>query len=98
MAVGFVDSHIGGANTPYGDTTGNVSGLVNYVTSTADTGSLGTSLSDSSISTLVSNALRSNSLPTDSNGVYFVLTAPGVKETSGFLSQYCGWHTYGNIN
>ena len=24
-----------------------------------------------------------------------VLTAPGVNETSGFLTQYCGWHTYG---
>ncbi|MDP9112798.1 MAG: EXORDIUM family protein, partial [Acidobacteriota bacterium] len=95
--------HIGGSpymgvNTTYGDTTGSVSGQVSYVTSTADTGSLGTSLSDSSIGTLVSNALRSNSLPTDSNGVYFVLTAPGVKETSGFLTHYCGWHTYGNIN
>ena len=34
-------------------------------------------------------------LPLDGNGVYFVLTAPGVAETSGFLTQYCGWHTYG---
>jgi len=87
-----------GVNTTYGDPTGNVSGLVNYVTSTADTGSLGTSLSDSSIATLVSNALSTGALPVDANGVYFVLTAPGVKETSGFLSQYCGWHTYGNFS
>ena len=27
-----------------------------------------------------------------------VLTAPGVNETSGFLTQYCGWHTYGTYN
>jgi hypothetical protein len=33
--------------------------------------------------------------PADPNGVYFVLTAPYVAETSGFLSQYCGWHTAG---
>ncbi len=87
-----------GVNTTYGDTSGNVSGAVTYVKSTADSGSLGTSLSDSGIATLVSNALRSGTLPTDSNGLYFVLTAPGVQETSGFLTQYCGWHTYGNIN
>jgi hypothetical protein len=87
-----------GVNTTYGDSTGNVSGAVTYVASTSDSGSLGKSLSDSSIATIVSNALHSGSLPTDSNGVYFVLTAPGVQETSGFLTQYCGWHTYGNIN
>ena len=73
--------------------TGNVSGLVTYVASTSDSGSLGKSLSDSSIGTLVSKALSSGSLPTDSNGVYFVLTAPGVQETSGFLTQYWCWHT-----
>jgi len=85
-------------NTTYGDPNGNVSGLISYGGSTADTGSLGTSLSDSSIGTLVRNALGSGKLPTDSNGVYFVLTAPGVKETSGFLTQYCGWHTAASIN
>ena len=30
--------------------------------------------------------------------MYFVLTAAGVAETSGFLSQYCGWHTHATIN
>jgi len=81
-------------NTTYGDTTGNVPNTpstIRYAGSVSDTGSLGTSLSDSSIWTLVSNALKT--LPADPNGVYFVLTAPYVAETSGFLSQYCGWHT-----
>ena len=54
-------------------------------------------MNDSSIATLVSRALG-NGLPIDPNGVYFVLTAPGVKETSGFLTQYCGWHTYGTLS
>jgi hypothetical protein len=53
--------------------------------------SLGTSLNDSNISILVNNALSSGALPTDANGVYFVLY---VAETSGFLTQYCGWHMY----
>jgi len=84
-------------NTSYSDTTGavpNTSAAVRYVSSVADGGSLGTSLSDASIWTLVSNALKNSTLPTDPNGVYFVLTAPNVAETSGFLTQYCGWHDY----
>ena len=86
--------------TTYGDTTGNVSGAIALsVKSTSMASStFGTSLSDSSIASIVSKALSTGALPTDSNGVYFVLTAPDIAETSGFLSQYCGWHTYGNIN
>jgi hypothetical protein len=81
-------------NTTYADTSGsvpNAPSTVKYAGAVSDSGSLGTSLSDSSIWTLVTNALKT--LPADPNGVYFVLTAPYVAETSGFLSQYCGWHT-----
>jgi hypothetical protein len=89
-------------NTTYGDTTGNVPNAVTlYPVSYVDTGSLGTSLSDASIATIVSNAINSGKLGTagvaDPNGLYMVLTAPGVKETSGFLSQYCGWHSWGSF-
>ncbi len=95
-------SHIGGSpyfniNTTYGDTTGNVANSVTYAGSASDPGSLGTSLSDNDIGNLVANAIGSGQLPLDANGVYFVLTAPGVNETSGFLTQYCGWHTYGTL-
>jgi hypothetical protein len=86
-------------NTTYGDTSGNVpntSTTIKYVSSVSDSGSLGTSLSDSSIWTLVTNALKT--LPADPDGVYFVLTAPYVAETSGFLTKYCGWHTYNYFN
>ena len=82
-------------NTTYGDSQGGVQNLVSYSGSTSDSGSLGTSLSDSSIWSLVNNALASKALPVDPNGVYFVLTAPYVAETSGFLTKYCGWHTHG---
>ena len=96
-------TNIGGSqyeaiNTTYGDSTGNVSGAITFAGSTTSTLSLGTSLTDSNIASIVSNALTSGALPVDANGVYFVLTAPGVAETSGFLTQYCGWHTYGTLN
>jgi hypothetical protein len=86
-------------DTTYGDTSGNVPNVVTHVKDYIDTGSLGTSLTDANILTLVSNALGSGKLgPTDPNGVYFVLTAPGVAETSGFLTSYCGWHTRAGLN
>ncbi len=96
-------SAIGGSpyeniNTTYGDTTANVSGQIHYGGFALDAGSQGTSLSDNSIAAIVSSALTSKTIPIDTNGVYMVLTAPGVKETSGFLTQYCGWHTYGTYN
>lgn len=85
-------------NTTYGDTTENVSGVITYATSISiPSTAFGTSLSDSNIASIVSDAF-SLGLPTDSNGVYFVLTAPGINETSGFLTQYCGWHTYGTLS
>ena len=56
-----------------------------------------TSLADADIQTIVSNAISGGSLPKDTNAVYFVLTSSDVKETSGFGSQYCGWHTHGTI-
>ena len=88
-------------NTTYGDTAGNVPNspdTVKYISSVSDAGSLGTSLSDGSIWTIVNSALSKGTLPVDPNGVYFVLTAPYVAETSGFLTQYCGWHTYNYYN
>ena len=84
-------------DTTYGDTAGNVPNsptAIKYVSSSVDAGSLGTSLSDANIWTIVANALTAGHFPADPNGVYFVLTAPHVAETSGFLTQYCGWHTY----
>ena len=88
-------------NTTYGDNSGaTVPNAVTYRGAYVDSGSLGTSLSDSSIATLVSNAINSNQWGTpgvaDPNGLYLVLTAPGVGETSGFLNKYCGWHSWGS--
>ncbi len=66
--------------------------------STTDNYSQGTSLSDGQIQTIVATAIASGALgPKDTNGVYFVLTSADVNETSGFCTQYCGWHTHGTI-
>ena len=46
---------------------------------------------------VVTNAISSGALPSDSNAVYFVLTSADVNETSGFCTQYCGWHNHASI-
>ena len=55
------------------------------------------SLAQSDITTIVNNVLTSGALPTDANGLYYVLTAANVA-VSGFLTQYCGYHSYGTMN
>ncbi len=57
-----------------------------------------TNLIDSDILGIVQAAINGHSLPLDPNGIYFVLTAPGVGESSGFLTTYCGWHTAAFFN
>jgi hypothetical protein len=59
--------------------------------------SRGNRLSDTDVQSVVARAIT-NGLTKDANGVYFVLTSSDVTETSGFLTQYCGWHTHGTIN
>jgi hypothetical protein len=88
-------SNIEKVNTTYGDTSGNVSGNVRFGGSTINTST--SNLTDSGVQSVVANALNSGALPRDSNGVYFVLTSSGVNETSGFCTQYCGWHTHATL-
>jgi len=96
-------SNIGGSpyfniNTTYFNGSNvHVSNSVNYVKSTNDNYSHGTALSDSAIQAVVSGAISGGALPKDTNGVYFVLTSADVNATSGFCTQYCGWHTHGTI-
>ena len=74
-----------------------VKNLVTFGGATTDNYSQGKTLSDSQIQTIVSSAITSGRLPANTNGVYFVLTSADVNATSGFCTQYCGWHTYGTI-
>ena len=85
-------------NTTYYDGSGaHVSNSVHLAESTTDSYSRGTSLSDSAIQGVVSDAITSNRLPKNTNAVYFVLTSSDVTASSGFCTQYCGWHTHGTI-
>ena len=89
-------------NTTYysqvGTTKSFVSNSVSYKGSINDNYSQGAALSDAAIKTVVSSAISSGSLPKDPNAVYFVLTSKDVNATSGFCTQYCGWHTHGTIS
>ena len=85
-------------NTTYYDASNvHVANAVTFAGSTTDNYSQGTALSDGGVQQVVSNAITSGRLPSDPKGVYFVLTSKDVNETSGFCTQYCGWHTNGNI-
>jgi hypothetical protein len=94
-------SSIGGSpyfsiNTSYyNGSNAHVSNSVNFVTSTTDNYSQGKSLTDAGVQAVVANATKT--LGHDTNAVYFVLTSADVNETSGFCTQYCGWHTHGTI-
>jgi len=86
-------------NTTYTNSAGtHVSNSVHYAGSTTDSYSQGTSLSDAAVQTVVSSAISSGRLPKDTNAVYFVLTSSDVTASSGFCTQYCGWHTHGTIS
>jgi hypothetical protein len=74
-----------------------VSNVVTYGGFTNDSYSQGTALSDAAIQAVVANAITSGKVPNDTKGVYFVLTSADVTATSGFCTQYCGWHTHGTI-
>ncbi len=85
-------------NTTYYDGSNrHVSNAVSYGGSTTDSYSRGTALSDGDIQTIVTSAISAGRLPKNTNAVYFVLTSSDVNETSGFCTQYCGWHTNGSI-
>jgi hypothetical protein len=82
-------------NTTY-STTKVISGSVVYGGETTDTGTR-TRLTDSQIQGVVNSAITSGRLPYNANGVYFVITSSNVTASSGFCTQYCGWHTVGNL-
>jgi hypothetical protein len=97
-------NHIGGSpyfninSTYYNGSNAHVVNSVTYGGSTTDSYSRGTSLSDSAIQAVVSSAITSGRLPKNTSAVYFVLTSADVTASSGFCTQYCGWHTHGTIS
>ena len=92
-------SHFGGTgyyniNTTYFDGSNNhVANSVTYAGAVSVGSPFGNNISDANLVSIVASTN-----PTDTNGVYFVLTSPEVNETSGFCTQYCGFHTHATIN
>lgn len=85
-------------NTTYFDSSNvKVTNKVNYGGSLTVGYTHGTSLTDAQIQQVVVDAINSG-LTKDANGVYFVLTSADVTASSGFCTQYCGWHTYGTVS
>lgn len=83
--------------TYYNASNAHVVNSVTYGGSTTVGYTHGTTLSDSGVQAVVSDAITSGALPNNSAGIYFVLTSADVNESSGFCTSYCGWHTYGTI-
>jgi hypothetical protein len=84
-------------NSTYTDTSHAVTGNFVLAEWANDYYSHGKQLSDATVAAVVSSAISSRVLPKDTNGVYFVLTSSDVAETSGFCTQYCGWHSHATI-
>jgi hypothetical protein len=82
-------------NTSYSAGGYTITGSVRNGSETTDAYSQGKRLRDANVQTIVNSAISSGRLPYDANGVYFVLTSSDVAESSGFCTQYCGWHTSG---
>jgi hypothetical protein len=87
-------------NTTYSDMQGTpVKAAVSFGGQAYDTGySRGKSLGDADVALLVEGAISGHKLPKDPDGVYFVLTAADVDESSGFCSAYCGYHWYSTVS
>lgn len=87
-----------GINNTYYDGAGNR--VANKVTlaGEADAPFIGNSLTDAQIQTLITDRITAGTLPSDTNAVYFLMTGAGVTASSGFLTKYCGWHTFTTLN
>ena len=85
-------------NTSYYDASNvHVANSVTYMGSTTDNYTRGAALGDAAVQAVVASSITSGRLPSDPRGVYFVLTSADVNETSGFCTQYCGWHSHASI-
>lgn len=54
-------------------------------------------LSDAKIQSIINSHIGAGKFPADPNGIYFLITSKDVTASSGFCTQYCGWHTYGTL-
>ena len=94
LVHGFAGTSYAGTNATYTDAKKHpVSTDVVLGTSITDAYTRGKQLSDPDVRAIVINAIHTGQLPADSSAIYAVMTSADVKETSGFATRYCGWHT-----
>jgi hypothetical protein len=84
-------------NPAYSDTVGYGAGNKVLLASSTNNYSRRKQLAASDIQNIGSGAITSRALPKDASGLYYVLTASDVAETSGFCTHYCGWQTSSTI-
>jgi hypothetical protein len=84
-------------NTTYSGTNGRVKNELDFGGAITDHYSHGSHLSDADVLAVVTAAITSGKLPNTVDGIYFVVTSVAVTETSGFCTQYCGWHDFAPI-
>ncbi len=99
LMTGLNGSSYFNTNGSYFDNSRHVSNGIFMSNQIFDAYSQGATLSETSIRAIVSRGLA-NGLPTDPNGVYFVLTSADVNETShgGFCTAQCGYHGHTGLN
>lgn len=84
-------------NQTYPDASGaTVANAVSLAGEVLDLGSAGKrAVTDTNIGAVVAATLAARQLPVDPNGIYLVLTSTEVDKL-GFLTRYCGWHSFGH--
>ncbi len=85
-------------NTTYTISGATITGTLTLAGQTTDNYSRGNSLADGDIQAIVAAHCADFTGGCNSSSLYFVLTSSDVHETSGFCTQYCGWHTHATIN
>ncbi|GJP34101.1 hypothetical protein CLOM_g18566 [Closterium sp. NIES-68] len=77
----------------------NVSSKVRLAGTVADSYSRGKQLSDDDVLAIVKSKVGAGKpFALDAHGIYVLLTSADVTLSSGFCSQYCGWHTQDSLN
>jgi hypothetical protein len=84
--------------TTYVEPNGTIQNAATMNGTYTDTGSQGANLNDTTLQTVVKNAINGGHLPLDRNAIYHVLTSSEVTETGGFCTNYCGFHNHMTLN
>lgn len=105
--VGYFMSHLSGSpyfniNSTYTDGSGKaIANVVNYTQFWANNSynvpSNGQSVSDSQMLAMLQYGLNNGKLTYDLNTLYIIYTAGTVNLGGGFGTQYCAYHTHGNV-